>query len=113
MNPGKFGDYRVSTPVSLVTFVTIDGVIVFGNKGNTGSRAALSANGIVIDPLSGLSFVLISAILAACRFVRKAFFCVELLLTGGEYEFLTAIPAGECFVLVHLWIPFLNNFFLE
>ena len=51
-----------------------------------------------------LSLSGISASFAALRLVFKAFLFVELLLTGGEHEFLAAILANQCLVF-HLQSP--------
>ena len=53
----------------------------------------------------GFSGVLsrVTASLAALRFILEPLLCVEFLFTGGENEFLTALFANQCFVLVHVF----------
>ena len=42
-----------------------------------------------------------TAVLAALGFVYKTFLCVELLLTGCEYKFVSTVLATEDLVFVH------------
>ena len=41
---------------------------------------------------------LVTAVTAACRLVLKALLCIELLLSGREYEVVAAFLAYECLV---------------
>ena len=43
----------------------------------------------------------ITASFASLRLVLEAFFRIEFLLARGEYEFVAAVFANQCFVLIH------------
>ena len=71
-------------------------------KGHTSFAAAGSAGrGKVLSGATGRGLAGVAASLAALRLVLEASFCVELLLTGGENEFLTTFFANQSFVFVH------------
>ena len=74
-------------------------------KRNFAHAAAICADSVVHHALLVAAGVLLArgtAILAALRFVGKAFFRVEFLLAGGEGEVLSAIFADHDFVVKHL-----------
>jgi len=83
-------------------FAAIDGLVVLGLEGNAGLAAAsgAGANEHFALTLTGIALG-IAAGLATLGFVLETLFGVEFLLTGGENEFLAAVFALECLVLVH------------
>ena len=52
-------------------------------------------------------FTSITAVSATLGFILEAFFCIELLLAGGENKVSPAFLTFECFVFVHGFIPLL------
>ena len=81
----------------------VDGAIVAGLKGDLASLTALGADSVEhgTGGCAGLTLAGIAAALAALGFVGEAFFSIELLLTGSEHEFLSAILADQSLVVVH------------
>lgn len=83
----------------------VDGAIPTGLKGNGTGVAALSTNslkhgalatGTGCDTLAG-----VTAGLTALGLIVEALLSVELLLSCGEGELLTAVFANDCLVLEH------------
>jgi hypothetical protein len=86
--------------------VAVDGAIIVGLKGNLAGLTALGANSV--EHLAGRSSTLtalclagIAAIAASLGLVGEALLCVELLISGGENEFASAILADNGLVSVH------------
>ena len=81
----------------------VDGTIALGDEGNSRGLAAggtgrlehLAGSGSAVGLAGG------AALTAAGGLVLEALFSVELLLTGGEHEFGTAIAANQRLVFVH------------
>ena len=72
----------------------IDRTIGLGLKGNLGLAAAGSANsGEVLAGTAGSVLARVTAALAALRLVLETTLCVEFLLAGSEYKFLTTFLA--------------------
>mgnify|MGYP006973084779 CR=1 FL=1 len=95
--------FLVVCPASLEASAAIDGPVVLGNERNLGGRAARRANGVVHLTLAGaLGLTSVPARLATDGLVLEAFFGIEFLLTGREYEFSAAILAYQCLVLEHV-----------
>lgn len=73
-------------------------------EGNLAGVAALGAG--CVEHLAGVTLTAVSlelsaALAASLRLMLKALLCVELLLAGGENEFLIAVFADQCLVSVH------------
>ena len=84
----------------------VDRTIVAGLKGHFAGLAALSAHGVKhltggVVVGAGDAFAGITAGFAALGLIGEAFLSIELLLTGGENEFLSAILADQGLVSVH------------
>ena len=73
-----------------------------GSKGTRGLAAAGSAGGSEVLPgAAGGVLASVAAGLAALGLVLEAALSIELLLTGGEHELLTALLANQSLVFVH------------
>ena len=75
-----------------------------GLEGNLACVAAVSAGCIehlACATLTAVCLELSAAITASLGLVLETLFSVKLLLTGGEYEFLSAVFADQCLVCVH------------
>ena len=74
----------------------VDGTVAGGLEGNLALLAALGANCIIHGALGTGSLALTGSTAgsAALGLVLEAALCVELLLTGGENEFVAAIFAN-------------------
>lgn len=74
-------------------------------EGNPAGFSALGADRLKHLALgisaARISFSGIAAGFAALRLVGESFFGVEFLLAGSELEFVSAVFANECFVVVH------------
>ena len=84
--------------LSSKTIAAVDGAVTAGLKGNLAGLAALGANSVkhltaVAAAASGAALAGITARFAALGLIGEAFLGVELLLAGGENEFLAAIFA--------------------
>ena len=80
----------------------VDSLAVGGLEGHLAFLATVRTDGG--EHFSGSLLRVLScgtAILASLGLVLKALRCVELLLTGGEHEIVSAIFALQCLVLVH------------
>ena len=87
---------------SAETIAAIDGAIAARLKGNLAGLAAGCADGV--KHLTALSTSLLTSLTAgsaALRLILEALFGVKFLFAGRENEFLTAVFADECFVVVH------------
>ena len=78
--------------------------IVVGLEGNLAGVATVCAG--CVKHLTSATFTaacleLSTAITASLGLMLKALLCVKLLLTGGEYEFLSAVLADQSLVCVH------------
>jgi len=80
--------------------------VVPGLKGHLASLAAFGTDSI--KQLTGAAGGSAAGLLtghtagtAALRLVLKTLFGIKFLFAGGENEFLTAVLADECFVVVH------------
>jgi hypothetical protein len=96
----------------------VDGTVVAGLEGDLAGLAALSADSFehLAGGRVGAGHTLagITAGLATLGLVGEAFLSVELLLTGGENEFLSAILADQGLVSVHgIPLQLKNRFFLR
>jgi hypothetical protein len=100
------GDSLIGTILLLFHFcvavAAINRSVVAGLEGNLCFFATTSASSG--EKFScGLACVLLSgtAGFASLGFVLETFFCVKFLFTCGEYEFVAAILAYQCLVLIH------------
>ena len=86
---------QLSSSVSKA-IAAVDGAITAGLEGNLALLAALGANCIIHGALGTGSLALTGSTAgsAALGLVLEAALCVELLLTGGENEFVAAIFAN-------------------
>ena len=82
--------------------------VVTGLKRNSGNAAALRAGRL--KHLSAGALAISSAFLASGGLILEAPLRVELLLTGGEHEFGSAIFAYQGLVFVHVFPPKNNGF---
>ena len=89
-----------------VAVAAINGSVIAGLERNFCFLAATSASGGE-EFSGGLACILLSgtAGFASQGFVLETFFCVEFLFACGEYEFVAAILAYQCLVLIHLCLP--------
>ena len=84
----------------------VNGAVLTRLEGNLAGLAAGCADcvehlaGGLVGLLAG-----VTALFAALGFILKSAGCVELLLTGGENEFLTTFLAHQGLVFVHLLSP--------
>ncbi len=89
----------------LETIVAIDRSVVLWYKWDLRWCATLCANSVMHFPrfcsASAVSFSCISTSFATSWLIHESFFCVELLLTSGEYELSSTILTNQRFVLVH------------
>ena len=89
------------------TIAAINGTITAGFEGDLAGLAAFSAYSII--HLAGAAVVSarvvalagVTASFAALGLVGETFFCVKFLFAGSESEFVSAIFADQCFVVVH------------
>ena len=104
MRPRTGAFFRRSSSIA-ETVAAINRTILTGLEGNFAGLSALSAHGVV-----HLAFATTAALaalaghaagFAALGLILKAALRVKLLLTGGENEFLSAILADQCLVLIH------------
>ena len=73
----------------------VNGTIGLGLEGNASLAAAGSAgSGEVLTGTASSILASVTAGLAALRLILEAALCVELLLTGGEYELIAAFFAN-------------------
>ena len=75
-----------------------------GLEGNLASGTTVGASSVIhlaSATLSAVCLELSAAITASLGLVLETLFSVKLLLTGGEYEFLSAVFADQCLVCVH------------
>ena len=93
--------------VFVKAFVAIDRTVFRRMERNFRLLAAISANGfkhffrlVAVHP----GFTCGTAMRAAFRLIGEAFFGIEFLLTGREYEFSAAILAYQCLVLEHVFV---------
>ena len=86
----------------------VDGLVVPGQEGHLGGRAALRTNGVVhLTVLVARSVLaVVPALPAADGLVLEALLGIEFLLTGGEGKLTAAIPADQNFVFEHCTFPF-------
>ena len=93
----------------LEAFAAIHGTIVTRLERNLCGLSAFCANRIKHFALSTtLGFAGCTAGFATYGLILEAFFCIEFLLAGCEYEFFTAILANQSLVFEHcLSFPFL------
>ena len=93
------------------TIAAINGTIVAGLERNFAGSSTLSTDCIIHLTVSavaaGVLLPGITAGLAALRLIGETLLSEEFLLLRGENEFLTAVFANDCFVLIHE-IPLLN-----
>lgn len=88
----------------LVAIATIYRAVVAGRYRNFAFLAAVCTDSVVHcsgASLTAAVFTGIAAILAALRFVGKAFFSIELLLSGSKGKVLSAFGADKGFVFKH------------
>ena len=87
----------------------VDGAVVARLEGNLRLFAAVGAFGDEHFPVGAAgSFARRTAFSAALRLILEALFGVEFLLTGGEREFLVAVLAHQCLVLIHVFTSLLG-----
>jgi hypothetical protein len=87
--------------------VAVDGAVVARLEGNLAGLAALSANSLEhlasrSSALTTLCLASVAAIAASLGLVGEALLSVELLISGGENEFASAILADNGLVSVHV-----------
>ena len=97
----------------LEALAAVDRPVVLGNERDLGGPAASRAHCIEAFPVAGaLGFARVPAGLATDGLVLEALLGVEFLLARGEYEFSAAILAYQCLVLEHVFVfPLLIRFF--
>jgi len=82
----------------------IDRTVLTGLEGDFGLAAALGAGGDELLALrAALGFAQVTAVLAALGLIYESLAGVELLLAGGENEFLATVFADESFVFEHFF----------
>ena len=88
--------------MGLETVTAVNGSIILRLERDFASGATFRAYCIVHFALAiACCFLCIAAILAANRFILKAFFSIEFLFTGCELIFISTVSANKRFVLVH------------
>ena len=97
--------------LSSEALAAVNGTILAGLEGNLASLAAGSADSVKhLAGSAATGLAGIAAGFAALGLVFEALFCIELLLTGGEHEFVAAFFADQSFVLedngISSWIIF-------
>ena len=98
--------FRLWNLPSAEAIAAVNRTVVPGLEGNLASLAAFGADSIKqLTSTAGSSTASLlaghTAGTAALRLVLKTLFGVKFLFAGGENEFLTAVLADECFVVVH------------
>ncbi len=83
------------------TLAAIYGSVITRFEGNNSFLTAACAYCREHLPVSGSVLLCVSARLATLGLVCEAFFSIEFLLTGCEYEFISAVLAYKRFVCVH------------
>lgn len=98
--------------LSTETIAAVDGTVTARLKRNLAGLPAFRTDGIehstgaAATAVAGVALTGIAAGLTTLGLIGKALLCEELLLTGSKGELLTAILAGDSFVLKHV-IPLL------
>ena len=92
--------------VGLIALAAVNGTVASGLEGHLGGLAAAITDHVVHGTVSaGSATVLLTASLtaggAAAGFILEALIGVELLLAGGEDEFVAALTALEGLVFEH------------
>ncbi len=83
------------------TLAAVNRPVITRLERNYSFLSAACANGCEHFSVSRCVLLRIPALLAALRLVCEAFFGIEFLFTGGEYEFVSAVLAYKRLVCVH------------